>query len=184
MTVQPGAAAAGLTSLLSNPQVQQGLMQLLMGSMGRQTVRIAGESVPTAALANAIEVFAREAAAEQTALRGAATEATPRYLMDEYGEFVVDPASPEERAALIFELVDEDNEAITAAFDEAEVDRQSRLREYVEDLYDELDDEDADYFDDYGPDDLYDELDDEDADDFDDYGPDDLYDELDEETDY
>lgn len=158
--VQPGTAAAGLTGLLSNPGVQQGLMQLLMGSMGRQNVRIAGESVPTAAIANALEVFAREAAAEYNTLHGASGDAVPRYLMDEYGEFLVDPASPEERAALIWELVEEDNEAIAEAEESRNGYRQQQLRAYVEDLYDELEERRAD-LEDYSPDDLYDELEDE-----------------------
>lgn len=135
-------------------------MQLLMGSMGRQSVRIAGESVPTAALANAIEVFAREAAVEYNALHGVSGETVPHYLMDEDGEFLVDPANPEERAALIFELVEEDNEVIAEAAENLNTYQYRQLQEYAEDLYDELDERQA-YLEDYGPDDLYDELDEE-----------------------
>lgn len=112
-TSQPSAlaapAATQLAALLAHPSVQQSLLALLMGSAGRQSVQLAGASVPVGAIANAVEVFAREAAAEYTTLHAAHPEAVPSsYLMDESGTFLVDPASQDERALRVYELVSQD----------------------------------------------------------------------------
>lgn len=154
---QASPSAARLTGLLANPQVQQALMSLLMGSAGRQSVRIAGESVPVGAIASTIEVLAREAAAEHSALQPGETASS--YLLDDYGEFLVDPASQEERAALIYELIEEENEALVSDQEDKTLNlgHQHRyLQEQIDALYDELEEE---RLDDEAED--YDDLDDE-----------------------
>lgn len=135
--VQASPAAAQLTALLANPQVQRSLLALLMGSAGRQSIRIAGESVPVGALASTLEVYARAAAEEHAALQPY-SETASSYLLDDYGEFLVDPASQEERAALIYELVEEENRALLDSADNA-IEQSSRqyFRDKLEQFYQE-----------------------------------------------
>jgi hypothetical protein len=92
------AAAATLLSLLQNPTVQQALMSQVLGANGRQEVPTSsGASLPRAAvnslltqlLAHASEALPEsESISEQTHLQG------------EDGEYLIDPASPEQQAAL------------------------------------------------------------------------------------
>jgi hypothetical protein len=93
------AAAATLVGLLQNPTVQQALMSQVLGALGRQQVPTAsGTSLPRGAinsllahlLANASEALPEsESISEQT------------YLQGESGEYLIDPASPEQQAALV-----------------------------------------------------------------------------------
>jgi hypothetical protein len=95
-----GQSAAGtLLSLLQNPTIQQALMSQVLGASGTpQVVTPSGTSVPRAAinslltqlLANATEGLPEsEETAEQSYLQGAD------------GEYLVDPASVEQQAALV-----------------------------------------------------------------------------------
>ena len=95
-----GQSAAGtLLSLLQNPSIQQALMSQVLGASGTpQVVTPSGTSVPRAAinslltqlLANATEGLPEsEETAEQSYLQGAD------------GEYLVDPASVEQQAALV-----------------------------------------------------------------------------------
>lgn len=59
-----GGAAGSLLGLLSQPQVMQGLMAMLMGNAGSKTVPVAGQQVPPAAIANMVAHYANQAAAE------------------------------------------------------------------------------------------------------------------------
>jgi len=92
-------AAATLLGLLQNPTVQQALMSQVLGASGSQQVPTAsGTSLPRGAinslltqlLANATEgLVESEAISEQS------------YLQGESGEYLIDPASPEQQAALV-----------------------------------------------------------------------------------
>jgi hypothetical protein len=95
-----GQSAAGtLLGLLQNPTIQQALMSQVLGASGTQQVATpSGTSVPRAAinslltqlLANATEGLPEsEGIAEQSYLQGAD------------GEYLVDPASVEQQAALV-----------------------------------------------------------------------------------
>lgn len=99
-----GQAAAGtLLGLLQNPTIQQALLSQVLGASGAQQVATpSGASVPRAAingllaqlLANATEGLAEsEGITEQSYLRGAD------------GEYLVDPASTEQQAALVLSHV-------------------------------------------------------------------------------
>ncbi len=92
-------AAATLLGLIQNPTVQQGLLSQVLGSPGQEQVRTAsGASLPRGAINNLL-----------TQLLANATEGLPEsesiseqsYLRGESGEFLVDPASPEQQAALV-----------------------------------------------------------------------------------
>jgi len=92
-------AAATLLGLFRNPTVLQALMSQVLGASGSQQVTTAsGTTVPRGAinslltqlLANATEGLPEsEAIAEQS------------YLQGESGEYLVDPASPEQQAVLV-----------------------------------------------------------------------------------
>lgn len=96
-------AAATLLGLLGNRTVQQALMSQVLGASGSQQIPTAsGTSVPRGEinsllmqlLANASEGLAEsESISEQS------------YLQGESGEYLIDPASPEQQAALVLESV-------------------------------------------------------------------------------
>jgi hypothetical protein len=92
------AAAATLVSLLQNPIVQQALMSQVLGADGRQEVptasgtnlrRGAVNNVLTQLLANASEALPESESISEEA-----------HLQGEDGEYLIDPASPEQQAAL------------------------------------------------------------------------------------
>jgi hypothetical protein len=92
-------AAATVVGLLQNPIIQQALLSQVLGSSGRTTVQApSGAELPRASinqllsqlLANSVEGLAEsESISEQS------------YLMDDTGEYLVDPASPEQQAAMV-----------------------------------------------------------------------------------
>jgi len=92
-------AAATILSLLQNPTVQQALLSQVLGSSGNQQVPTAsGTNVPRGAINSLL-----------TQLLGNASEALPEsesiseqsYLQDATGEYLVDPASLDQHAALV-----------------------------------------------------------------------------------
>ncbi len=92
-------AAATLLGLIQNPTIQQALLSQVLGSAGAEQVRSASRaSLPRGAINNLL-----------TQLLANATEGLPEsesiseqsYLRGESGEFLVDPASPEQQAALV-----------------------------------------------------------------------------------
>jgi hypothetical protein len=135
MSVGGGSvAAAQLLQLLFHPVVFQALMTMLVGGHGRPNLMVGNTPVPPGAVTNTIATLATQAAAEYNAVAPAG-EAVPRYLLDESGEFLCDPAIPEERAVVLLERFNE------AAFAE---DWEFEAEDYAdeEDLdawYDEMD---------------------------------------------
>jgi len=92
-------AAATLLSLLQNPTVQQALLSQVLGpSGGQQVLTASGASLPRGAINSLL-----------TQLLANASEALPEsesiseqsYLQDASGEYLVDPASLEQQAALV-----------------------------------------------------------------------------------
>lgn len=102
-------AAAALLQTLLRPEVMQALLSMAAGTRGRQTVRIGQTGVPVAAVANAVDELAQAAALAHHAAVGARGEDAPEYLVGPEGELLVDPASPEQRAAVVLELIAEDD---------------------------------------------------------------------------
>ena len=101
-------AASQLMSLLQRPETLQALAALGLGQMGRPSVQVGSQQtpVPTAGIANLIGQLANQAASEAAALSDG-VESSLRYMMDEAGEYVGDPASEQERAARLWELLNE-----------------------------------------------------------------------------
>lgn len=101
------SATAQLMALLQNPALLQSILgQIIPG--GRSSTPPAQESSPApfGAYMNALSTLAIEAAME--ANRWGAGQETPAYLLDAEGNFLCDPAVPEERARVLLEQLRQD----------------------------------------------------------------------------
>lgn len=98
-------ATAQLLGIMNRPEVMRALMSMMMGQAGRKHVPVGGTPVPVGAFANLIGNLANQVAAEQNAYTYSDGEAVPEYLLDSRGEFLVDPAVPDQRAALLLEML-------------------------------------------------------------------------------
>jgi hypothetical protein len=77
-----GGPAASLLGLLTQPQVLQALMSMVVGQSGARTVPVGGQAVPVAAIPNMIAHFAHQAAAEWEQAYGVPESATLPGLPD------------------------------------------------------------------------------------------------------
>jgi len=154
-------AAAQLLQLINRPEILQGLLAMATGRAGRSTVQAGRKSAPAGAIANLLGVLANQAAAEHHAIAAETGEGVPGYLLDDAGEFIVDPAVPEERAALLLNMLDQaaweqasdaamaydsydDDEAYDVAYELAMIRREEAFYDEMDlaDLYDADDWED------------------------------------------
>ena len=123
---QPGSSASQLLSMLQRPEVMQSLGALAMGPAGRPTVPVgsAQTPVPTNAIASMLGLLLNRAVDEQAALSDG-SESDLGYLTNTAGEWVVDPSESDQRAALIYEL-------LNAAANErlVQVDQQLRMQQF------------------------------------------------------
>lgn len=110
-----GNTAIGqLVSLLQRPEARQALeaQRLRTASpaqpIGRTTIPVgaAQTPVPVSAITNLVGELANQAAAEAAALADGA-EGELRYMLDEAGEFVGDPALDVDRAARVWDLLND-----------------------------------------------------------------------------
>ena len=112
-----GSPAAGqLLSLVTQPQFLQALMSLLMGQAGRPMIPVgqAGTPVPAPAFAGLVQTLAGRVLGDYAA--GNVIPGEAAYLMSESGEFIVDPADPQQRADVLLELLRSASEAEAASF--------------------------------------------------------------------
>jgi hypothetical protein len=92
-------AAATLLGLLHNPAVQQALMSQVLGDSGnRQILSPSGASLPRGAV-NIVLVQLLTNATEGLVEKDDISD--QRYLQADSGEYLVDPASPDQHAGLI-----------------------------------------------------------------------------------
>lgn len=120
-----GTALLGL--ILGNPQLQQALQwAAVMGSAGPRTVqlpvpatgapgRMRSVPIPLGAVMNAISALAGQSMVELNATTQEDEPEVSPYLVDEQGDFIVDPASPDDRAALVAHLFRVSDEAQRSA---------------------------------------------------------------------
>jgi hypothetical protein len=102
---QSGAPATNaLRAVLGSPQLAQALGALFAGRNPQLPVGPAQTPVPASALTGLLGMLAKEAEDEAEAY-GAYGTATPAYLVDQNGQLVVDPSSPEQRAARVLQLL-------------------------------------------------------------------------------
>jgi len=130
-------SADQLLWMLFRPEVLQALMAMIMGGAGRPNIMVGNTPVPPGAVANTIAALANQAAAEYNAVAPGG-EPVPRYLLDERGEFLCDPAVPEERAMILVQRLNEaasqEYQALDDDYDDYEVEE-----DLEDDWYDELD---------------------------------------------
>ncbi|OQZ00737.1 MAG: hypothetical protein B6D35_05565 [Candidatus Brocadia sp. UTAMX2] len=106
-------AVSQLMSFLQNPALLQSILGQVLGKAGRGTVPVGqqGASAPFGSFMNALSTLANQAAAEANARED--SQGTPSYLLDKQGNFLCDPAVPEERAQILLEQLHEDYPAET-----------------------------------------------------------------------
>lgn len=131
-------AAAQLLGVLNRPEILQSLMAMIMGPAGRPNIPVGGNPVPVGAFANLIGALANTAAAEYNATAAQEGESIPTYLLNESGDFLVDPAVPEERAGLLLSMLNQ-SAVETDESDESDI-------EWDDAVYDEQDEEDSDFY--------------------------------------
>ncbi|MDX2019473.1 MAG: hypothetical protein SF187_04480 [Deltaproteobacteria bacterium] len=113
----PMDATALLRLLISNPQLQQALsLASVMGPAAPRSLNLTVPglmspmaqprtvSVPLGAAMNALSQLAARSLMELNAYTGENDPDVPEYLLDEAGEFIVDPANPGARASLVAHL--------------------------------------------------------------------------------
>lgn len=139
-------SATALLQIL--PQILPAIQAMAMGQTGRSTLPIANRQVAVSDIGKLVSLLANQAAEEFTALNASNGEATPDYLLNANGEFWVDPAVPEQRAAAVLHLMNQELYPAQPALtiDHHRLARQRRMME-LEDFYDELElaDLDEDY---------------------------------------
>lgn len=96
-----------LMALIQNPLFLKSLLGQVLGSAGRQSVPVGpqGATAPFGAFMNALGSLASMAASEAQ-VDDESVEAFA-YLQDEEGNFLVDPANPDERAQRLLEILSE-----------------------------------------------------------------------------
>ncbi len=126
-------AAAQLLQVLERPELLQALIAMALGQAGRSEIPVGDDPVPATAFANLAGSLAGQAAAEYHALNPQSGAGVPTYLLDDSGEFAVDPSIPEQRAARLLELLNE------AAWQEQEAWEGEWAEDEPEAGYDDLD---------------------------------------------
>ena len=98
-------AAAKLLQLTQNPDVLKSLLALSLGKHGKQEIKTdkSGKNVKVGAVMNLLSTLLSEAVDDADEL--ARTGVQSSYLYDREGEFLVDPASLEQRAGLLYESI-------------------------------------------------------------------------------
>jgi hypothetical protein len=134
-------AAAQLLALLFRPEIQQALVAMILGDLGRRTVRAGDTPVPVAAFVNLLGVLAQQAALEYGAAVDLDGEAVPRYLLTDSGEAVCDLAVPEARATRVWNLMQRDSESATVWPDDEQAWLAMAIEAWTQTELEEWDDE-------------------------------------------
>lgn len=132
------SAAAQLLQLILQPKVLQALTAMLMGGAGRPNLMVGNTLVPPGAVATTIAELASQAAAEYNAVAPGGDE-VPSYLLNKRGEYLCDPAIPEQRAAVLLQRFNEDARQEYWAHDEGYDDYDLEEEDRENNMYDEMD---------------------------------------------
>jgi len=101
-------AIAQFFAALSQPQMVQAL---IAGMLSQSTVRVDNTEVPVGAFLNLLGVLINQAqVATAQSIARPATEEIPNYLMDVNGKLLADPVVPEQRAAVLWDLIQQTNQ--------------------------------------------------------------------------
>ena len=137
-----GTAGSQLLRTVARPQVIQALTSLALGGAGRRNIRVGNVNLPIGAITNALRMLLERTEAEAHAWAAGESSGTPGYLLDDAGEYLVDPIDADERADLVLELL-----ASADGFDEPyefDVDDESELEFVYLDPIEAWSDEDDD----------------------------------------
>ena len=140
-----GSSAAGqLLSLLRRQEAVEAFEALRLGPTGRRTIPVgsAQTPLPVSAVANVVRELADQISNEAAALADG-SEAELQYTTNSTGEFVGDPASEQERAARVWELLNEAQAERVLNILATRVPAEQQDEAY----YDESDQEEADFYD-------------------------------------
>ncbi len=98
-------AAAKLLQLTQDPNVLKSILALSLGEHGKQEIKLDknGKNIKVGAVINLLSTLLAEAVDDADEL--ARTGSQSSYLYDSEGEFLVDPASSEQRAGLLYETI-------------------------------------------------------------------------------
>lgn len=104
-----GTAAGQLSAAMGNPAVQQALAALKLGQWGRSSIPVGPgrHPVPTAVFPQMLSHLALQAATEAYAGEGMKDAESLSFMSDGAGEFSGDPASPVDRAARLWDILNE-----------------------------------------------------------------------------
>jgi hypothetical protein len=107
-----GSPAAGsLVQSLLTPQTIQALGSMVLGTLGKDSVPVAGRDVPVSGFINLLKSFLGNAEAEYHALQASADAALPEYLQGSAGLGAGDSASDAFRAQRLQELLESERRA-------------------------------------------------------------------------
>ncbi|MGL4964880.1 MAG: hypothetical protein ACRC67_26885 [Inquilinus sp.] len=104
-----GNGAGQLMSALQRPETQQALAALRLGPMGRSNIPVGPQQVPVpaAAFAQLLGHLAQQAAGAGPTPRGEADGEAMAFMEDGEGGFFGDPASPGDRAARLWDMMND-----------------------------------------------------------------------------
>ena len=142
-----GSSAIGqLLSLLQRPETMQALAALNLGPLGTNSIRVGANQtpLPVSGIARLVGTLAHEASDEAAMLSESAESDLLPYMIDASGEFVGDPSLARDRAARIWNLLnDAQAERLVRAIC-ALLAEQGQFRETTADLDSEAVDEEYD----------------------------------------
>ncbi len=95
-------AAARLILLLSRPQVQQALLALLLGEVGRRNIPVQGRQVPVESFADALAELSADLAERAMTEPPPASGTADDWTTGADGAPLIDASNPTERATLLF----------------------------------------------------------------------------------
>lgn len=138
-------ASAQLLQMIQSPQLFQALISLLTGSAGRSSINInpanqSQTSVPIGSILNLLTSLANRASLEANEMNAGLS--VPKYLYDQSGEALGDIANPDERARILWEGLQEDEDFLlgTEFIDKVESE-EDMMSDWLEGDYDFIEDE-------------------------------------------
>jgi len=126
-----GSPAAGqLLQTIAKPETMKALASMAMGPMGTPNIPVGGTSVPVGAFGNLLKMLTGRMEAEYAeAIAKSKGDGTPGYMKDYAGEAKADPAVAENRAEVLYELLQASGREAEQERSEAEAESESELAE-------------------------------------------------------
>jgi hypothetical protein len=134
-------SAAQLLQTLFNPKVIQGLQSMALGQAGKQTISVAGNQVPISAFTNLLGSLLTQATEEHHRIQASSGESVGPYLIHAEGYPTVDFNSPEQRAGVLLNLLQQEslNQWQQPGKAQQRYSQMQRAQEDIDHYYDMLD---------------------------------------------